>query len=118
MKKFKTFYSESDKNCSDVANEWFEQHPDAEILDFKYQRKQGAWDGICVLYEAPEKIGERVEMLRSYDYMENRTIYTCPKCKLSRMYPGNTSILEPTCPECLSGRRRIQYGATADPLLR
>lgn len=53
MIKFKIFYGGEVLPADLKANEWSEQHPDAELLDFKYQaveRDGRTVTSICIAY--------------------------------------------------------------------
>ena len=55
--KTKIFFSTriNNNSASDEMNLWLEQHPNVEILEFKYQHTTTYWHhSICILYRECE----------------------------------------------------------------
>lgn len=108
MKKFKSFHRGVDSNAEvavcktavEWANEWLEQNPDVEIIEFRHAVNNSGSDVICILYE---ELGANVEMERYYDAFAQVTQYRCPKCGYQKISDGNVTLHDPSCPSCRKG---------------
>lgn len=53
--KFEIFATSFPNSASDSLNEWIEEHPNVEIVDFRYQQARMGDHSICVAYKEAEK---------------------------------------------------------------
>lgn len=108
MNKFKSFHRGVDSNAEvavcktavEWANEWLEQNPDVEIIEFRHAVNNSGSDVICILYEEPKEI---VLMSREYEPFGSTTLYRCPKCGYEKRYDGCMFLHDPSCPSCRKG---------------
>ena len=109
MKKFKSFHCGIDptdahaipKTAVEWANEWIEENPKVECIEFRHSLDKDGHDVICVMYEV---VGEIVVMDRLFHEYSMSTAYKCPKCGYTKFLYGNITLFDPTCPSCKKGK--------------